>query len=250
MLRILFLGNRPESLLCLKYLINHVKGIEVIACFPENGEKINKHQINHAEFIKKNKIPNIEFNDIININFDIGISVLSTKKIDSFVLNKPKLGFVNIHLGPLPRFRGSNSVYHAIKRARKDNIYKFGITMHYMDCNLDTGPIIDSTEIPILENDLAYNLFKRSKEAVLPLFIRNIHKLISSEGKIKAIKQDPNIESYFYSKKCLNHEIDLNDLPDNIYDNIRALTFPGKPMPYAKIGKYKIYLSVEENIIN
>jgi methionyl-tRNA formyltransferase len=57
------------------------------------------------------------------------------------LLEIPKLGVLNCHTGILPQFRGMDVVeWTAIEE--KVNSVGFGITLHFMDQGLDTGPIL------------------------------------------------------------------------------------------------------------
>ena len=246
MIKILCLGSRTESIQCMKYLVKNVDNIKIVGSVPHFTAQPESVIRDYENIITKFEIPKFKFQEINHLNYDLGLSFLFDKKIQSQEVDKPKLGFINLHLGPLPRFRGANSITYAIKRARKDKIYNFGVTMHYMDYELDTGPIIDLMDVPILEEDNAYKLYVRSSDSILPLFKKNIHKIINSKTKISSKKQDPMIKSFFYSKNDLNHEIDLNDSPERIYDEIRALTFPGKPRPFATIYGKRVYLYLED----
>lgn len=246
MLRVLCLGSRPESVQCLEYLLKEVENITVVGAVPHFAPQTEQTIENYRNLIQQYRIPEIKFNEIRECNYDLGLSFLFDRKIEPADVDYPKLGFVNIHLGPLPRFRGSYSITYAIKRARQDNNYKFGVTLHYMDYELDTGPIIDLFEVPILADDFAYQLYIRALEVVLPIFKRNIHTIVQSETKVTAVPQDRSIQSFFYPKDRLEHEVDLAGSPDQIYDDIRALTFPGKPKPFAIIGNYKVYLSLKD----
>lgn len=246
MLKILCLGSRVESVRCLDYLLNQVPDVVVVGVVRHCAVQNERTQMKYEQLIKKHHILEIDYNKISEVEYDLGISFLFDKKVQPKDVDRPKLGFLNMHLGPLPRFKGSNSVAFAIKRARKDNHYKFGVTLHYMDYKLDTGPIIDILEVPIFDDDRAYELFARASESILPLFVRNIHKIIASKQKIESKKQTNGEPRYFNLRGNLDHEVDLKSHPDEIYDNIRALTFPGKPKPFAMVGKYKVYLSLDD----
>ena len=158
-------------------------------------------------------------------------------------MSRPAKGFVNLHLGPLPRLRGSNSVLHAIRLARKENIWRFAVTLHYMDAKLDTGPIIDSKECPIFEDDTAGALHARACDLLFDLFEDNIQKLLLAEGRMPSVAQTG--PSAFFRRGDVDHEVDLSADPTEVYDRIRALSFPGRPKPYAIVGGLKVFLSLE-----
>lgn len=57
------------------------------------------------------------------------------------ILNLPRLGVLNVHLGLLPEIRGMSSPeWSLLKRV------PVGITIHYMDEGIDTGPILRRCE--------------------------------------------------------------------------------------------------------
>jgi Formyl transferase len=59
------------------------------------------------------------------------------------VLNIPRLGVLNSHLGLLPEVRGMSSVEWSLL-----NGAPVGVTVHYMDAGIDTGPILLRSEFP------------------------------------------------------------------------------------------------------
>ncbi len=57
------------------------------------------------------------------------------------LLEVPRLGVVNVHLGLLPEIRGMSSPEWSLLK----NI-PVGVTIHYMDTGIDTGPILHRSE--------------------------------------------------------------------------------------------------------
>lgn len=95
-------------------------------------------------------------------------------KIIGPTLLKPYEGkIVNIHPSLLPEFPGLD----AIGRAYRSEATKTGVSIHFVDEGMDTGPIIMQKEIPILPNDTVETLAKRIHElehALYPTVIRNL----------------------------------------------------------------------------
>jgi folate-dependent phosphoribosylglycinamide formyltransferase PurN len=58
------------------------------------------------------------------------------------LLDVPRLGVLNVHLGLLPEIRGMSSPEWSLLR----NV-PLGITIHYMACGIDTGPILQRLEL-------------------------------------------------------------------------------------------------------
>jgi folate-dependent phosphoribosylglycinamide formyltransferase PurN len=59
------------------------------------------------------------------------------------LLDVPRLGVLNLHLGLLPEIRGMSSPEWSLL-----NGVPVGITIHYMDAGIDTGPFLQACEFP------------------------------------------------------------------------------------------------------
>ena len=59
------------------------------------------------------------------------------------ILGVPRLGVLNVHLGLLPEVRGMSSPEWSLLQG-----VPLGITLHYMDAGIDTGPILRRYEFP------------------------------------------------------------------------------------------------------
>ena len=72
----------------------------------------------------------------------------------SYIIPKPLLnllpgGFINFHYGLLPQYRGANPVLAQMLHGEKES----GITVHEVDENIDTGPIVLQQKISIDDRD-------------------------------------------------------------------------------------------------
>ncbi len=107
--------------------------------------------INSNNYLLELSNLNIPFYFVDNHNSDFSIQLFSLLKIDCLInagtprkigsklLNKKVIpeGVINIHPGKLPEYRGCSAVEWAI--LNDDQIFN---TVHYMDEDYDTGPII------------------------------------------------------------------------------------------------------------
>jgi methionyl-tRNA formyltransferase len=241
--RVLFLGSHLRCGECLRYFVENIPNADVVGLVLNKSDAGDYDHTALKTQVEKYNIPVIPIEGVASLRYDLGISILYDRKLPTEIVDQPPRGLVNIHLGPLPRFRGVNCIYHAIRRARSDNNWVFGITLHYIDHGLDTGPIIDAIDIPMLPHDTAYDLYMRATEKILALFSRNIGRLVSSRVRVPATPQIG--PSYYFKRSDMELEVDLNSSPEQIYDAIRALTFPGKSKPFALIGGRKIHLSLD-----
>lgn len=243
--RVLVLGSLLPSLHCFQYLCEEVAGCEIVGLVPHQTPPRLREDQNSANYAEAKGIPVLRIEELEELEFDLGLSLMFDRPLAKSIVDRPPKGFVNIHLGPLPRLRGSNSVLHAIRLAPLDGIWTFGITMHYMVAAVDQGPIIDSVEFPIFRDDTAASLHSRAVDHVFPLFVRNIHHLIETPGQVSSVEQ--NGEAHFFRKGEIEHFVDITADPALVLAQIRALSFPGRPRPYIVVGDERVYLTLDES---
>ena len=110
-----------------------------------------------------------------NTDYDLGLSYTHTRKIIEPELSKPKKGWVNFHPAPLPHYKGWKFIYQAIQNKETH----WGVSVHYIDENYDTGPIIkvlpiELHEPPTVFHELAavsyHFLFILFKETIVDIY--------------------------------------------------------------------------------
>lgn len=79
----------------------------------------------------------------------------------------------NLHLSLLPSFPG----FGATRKALAAKLPETGVTVHFVDAGVDTGPIISQAKVPILPSDDEAALGRRQFEAALPLAMQTVRKL-------------------------------------------------------------------------
>ena len=86
---------------------------------------------------------------------------------------------INIHPALLPAFPG----LHVQKAALEYGVKISGVTVHFVDENCDTGPIIIQAAVPVLENDTEETLSARILEQEHKIYPKAIS--LFAEGKFK-----------------------------------------------------------------
>lgn len=94
-------------------------------------------------------------------------------------------GILNCHMGPLPRYRGMDVVEWPILEGRERA--HLAITVHLMDLGLDTGPIVEVTEIPREGCSTIADLRLAAEEVKIDALLRAV--LAHSECKLRASPQ-------------------------------------------------------------
>jgi len=130
------------------------------------------------EFLTSQNVPFEIFtiNDTIQKNdFDFGVSYCYPRKISRELLDIPQKGFVNFHPAPLPKYKGPTELIDAIKNKEVD----WGVTVHHMNEEYDSGKIIKIKPIKLHEAPTAteelgavshYFLFDLFKETIMDIF--------------------------------------------------------------------------------
>ena len=154
-------------------------------------------------------------------------------------------GVVNIHHSYNLRLRGRYSTSWAIVRARQDNFWKHGTTLHYIDEELDRGRIIESRVCDIEESDTAETLFSKVEDLSFQFFCERFRDVMN--GNCKTYK--PPEPTFFYGADSnANLEMSWDWLPETVYDFVRAWTFPGCPAPYFVCHGKKLYVTLRQPV--
>jgi methionyl-tRNA formyltransferase len=176
--------------------------------------KDRKGQVSCEETIRKLKLPRKNYQEMVELNPDIFISISYLKMVGSELLDKCLC--VNLHVAKLPEYRGRNPYTMAIQNGEKE----YYTTLIKMDEGLDTGDIISERKSPIYFGDTAKSLFERMQYLSFKMFVEEFSSLI--DGSFKTKKQRGKGREY---KKNLDKNIKTSN-PLKIYNKIRSLDFP------------------------
>lgn len=235
--KILFLGTRPLGKRVLEFLLTQ-SDVEIVGVIePEDTDCYWKENLSSLN------VPIISSNDLSSIDCDLVVSVNYNKILKEPLLSSTRLGCVNLHHSYNLRLRGRHSATHAILLARPTNTWEHGSTLHYMSAELDAGKIIASASTPIKEEDTAFTLFYRCEDLAMDLIKDHLPKIW--RGGVKAY--EPSKEFHSFKKKSLpSKEVNLLLSPLEIYDYVRALTFPPFERPYMLVGDQMFFLTIEK----
>jgi phosphoribosylglycinamide formyltransferase-1 len=85
---------------------------------------------------------------------------------------------VNTHPALLPAFPGA----HAIRDALAAGVATTGVTVHWVDEGVDTGPVIAQVSIDVRPDDDEDSLRERIQAAEKPLYVQAIRELITEHS--------------------------------------------------------------------
>ena len=129
------------------------------------AKRADKLGIPHTHIKSKNEDLIIDVMNAWKVDFIVlagWMKVISSNLIDAFP-NK----IINLHPSMLPKYKG----LHAIERALESGDDMTGVSVHYVNEELDGGEVIIQSEVPILPDDNIETLTKaiqRREYYVLP----------------------------------------------------------------------------------
>lgn len=92
---------------------------------------------------------------------DEGVDLIAvaafSRILKKVIIAAPPLGCLNVHPSLLPKYRGPNPMYWVL--ANRESVT--GVTIHYIDEGVDTGPILLQRELPISPGEGEASLLRR-----------------------------------------------------------------------------------------
>ena len=250
-IKVIFMGTPDFSVPVLKMLIDNYNVIGVVTQTDKPvGRKGELKASPVKEVALEHSIPvyqpikiRKEYQEIVDLNPDIIITCAYGQIIPKEILDAPRLGCINVHASLLPRHRGGAPIHHAII----DGDNKTGATIMYMDVGMDTGDIITSQEIDILDSDTCESLFDK-----LSILGSNLLKDILPsiiDGTNTRTKQDESLATISNNIKPEDEIIDFNKSRREVFNQIRGLN--SWPVAYTFLDhkRFKVWLSKEGNDI-
>jgi methionyl-tRNA formyltransferase len=145
------------------------------------------------------------------------------------------LGFINVHAGLLPFYRGRNIINWALINGETE----VGITAHFVDEGVDTGDIVVQRRVPVLWQD-TYQEVLDKVIAALPGVVAEAVELLAS-GAPPRRAQAHLMGSYFTQRVPGDEWIDWGATSRQVYNKVRAIA---RPAPGARtlLGEREIIL--------
>ena len=248
-LKVVFMGTPDFSVPILEGLIENYNVVGVVS---QPDRKVGRKQILKPTPVKeialKNNIEvyqpaNIksDYKEILDLKPDIIITCAYGQIVPKEVLDYPKYGCINVHASLLPKHRGGAPIHRAIINGDKET----GITIMYMDVDMDSGDIISQKETIIEDSDNLETLHDRLSVMGKELLLETLPSII--DGTNNKVKQNEDEVSFSYNIKREEEHIDFNKNSRDIFNLIRGLS----PIPGAYFildGKeMKVYNSIIGN---
>lgn len=169
-----------------------------------------------------------------NADLDFIIVVAYGEILSKEILDIPKCACINGHASLLPKYRGASPIQSAILYGDKVT----GTTSMLMDVGLDTGDILEQSEIEIEDKETSDSLF----EKLSYLTADTVYHTIKNFDKIRHVKQDDSKSSKSCIIKKEFGEIDFKN-EDAAYIERKVRAYTSWPSAYIYIDsiQHKIW---------
>ncbi len=139
------------------------------------------------------KINSAEFVAVLRdeIRPDLMVSIAASQVLKKQVLEIPRLGCINLHSAPLPRYQGMMPNFWTMVHGESQAT----VTVHYMVEKLDTGDIILQLPVPIYPSDSLHDLMVRSKQVGVQALLQAVEQL--EQDTVRPLPIDTSQTTYF-----------------------------------------------------
>jgi methionyl-tRNA formyltransferase len=158
--------------------------------------------LDHPELVKE--VPHINHPDVVRLADELDpdlIAVFGTSLIRGELLQKGRLGMVNLHGGLSPEYRGADCTFWALYNAEPE---KIGCTLHYIDAGIDTGRLIAHVSPQIKPDDDELTLFWRSVKESAQVYAELMQRL--AQGELLGVVQPDKGRLYQVKMRGLRQE--------------------------------------------
>jgi methionyl-tRNA formyltransferase len=223
-MRCILAGNERIGYECLKILIEEKQ--QIVGVVTDSKSKLENSRIKFLA--KQSGIKLYEIEDINHPDFleelrqlqpDVLFNIAFLQLYKAPILAIPRMGCINFHPGPLPKYGGSNGWVWAIIHGESE----YGVTFHYMKEKIDTGHIIGINRFQIAMDETGLSLLIKCYEHGAALFRETLANIL--KDAVVPVPQDLSLRSYYYNKVPYGGMIDTTWNASEICDFVRAMDF-------------------------
>ncbi|MBT8328446.1 MAG: methionyl-tRNA formyltransferase [Desulfofustis sp.] len=223
-MRIVFIGQAPFGRESLETLINQgEKVVGVITAEDAPNQKypnpVKECAVEHslalyqANYLKKAEAVNW----VRNLKPDLLVLGFVTAFVPLEMIELATHGGINYHPSLLPKFRGGSAINWAIINGETET----GVTIHFIDEGVDTGPILLQEKVDITSDDTVKSVYFGK---LYPLGIRMIAEAVRliREGKATPTDQDESLASFQPVISTSDTVVDWTQSTETIFNLIRG----------------------------
>jgi methionyl-tRNA formyltransferase len=233
-MRLVFCGTPQFAVPSLKHLLAQ-PDFEIVCVYTQpdrprgRGQEISFSPVKEAavsagiEVRQPEKIRSQEVEaHLWNLELDAIVIIAYGQIIPKRLLPIPKLGWINLHASPLPKYRGAAPIAWAIANGET----RTGNTTMRIDEGMDTGEMLLQEEMPIGPDETAPQLAARLAEAGAPLMAETLRRL--AKGDLEGRAQNHAEATLAPMLRREDGRIEWSRTAKEIYNRMRGFTpWPG-----------------------
>ena len=219
---VLVLGEGALLIPCAEILLRHEHTIRAIVSASDVIQ----------EWAREQQIPCVArqddlFSSVDGRPVDYLFSIANLSVVPARILALPRLGAINFHDGPLPRYAGLHATTWALLNQERVH----GVTWHEMKETVDAGAILRQSVFALAPDETAFTLNRKCFKAGIDTFEGLVKGL--ADGTLRALPQDLSERTYFakHARPAAQACIDWTLPAEKIAALVRALDFGPYPNP-------------------
>ncbi len=248
MIKIVFIGNSTPLHKALR-MLNSFRGISVQAVIFDL-----KNDQETLRICKTNNFSFFSIDDLRNKNSSIFrkelrchyiFSINSTMILSKDILEMASEGALNLHPGILPEYAGMHTHQWAIRNGEN----RFGVTLHWMNSNIDQGNVVYQSIFSIKEKETGLSLYLKCQMEGIKLIQKAFNDIINGIC-LPSIPQKLSNRKFYTDKMAQNGKINWREDSQKVLRFIRAadygpFTSPSYK-PFSKVNGILIIISEAE----
>lgn len=179
--RIVFMGGKQVGYSSLLFLLEQSQklDVEVVAIFENAVSPLVNETNSLKKLAEEYTVPHFtNKSELLNVpNVDYIFSVQYNQILTTEEIAVANLFAVNLHMAPLPEYRGCNQFSYAIV----DEAEEFGTTLHVLEPDTDAGAIIFEKRFNIRKEEFVTDLYNRTLNFSISLFKDKLEYILNRE---------------------------------------------------------------------
>lgn len=181
--RIVFMGTPGFAVASLDALVKSGANVVAVVTAPDKpaGRGLNLKEPEVKQYAVANNIPVLQpeklkspefIATLQNLEPDLAV-VVAFRMLPEVIWSMPTKGTINVHASLLPQYRGAAPINWAIINGE----LKTGVTTFFIEKEIDTGKIIASREVEILNEDTAGTLHDKLAAVGADLLVETVESI-------------------------------------------------------------------------
>lgn len=176
--------------------------------FKNISSDASKNPFSVAYTAKKYQIPVVFVNEINSESFleelknDKPVIIINQAQVivNEKFLSIPQIGSLNRHCGLLPKYRGRLAPFWAYVMREKES----GVSIHFIDKEIDNGPILVQKKVPIERYDSFDSILAKDFHLAPEAMVEAIGFIKSGEYLKRLIPNEKQFSSYYSSPTIMD----------------------------------------------